>query len=84
MVFFNRPTKLFRWKNSIWQKAFIMERERFDGADIAHLFLKCGARIDWEHLFRSIRSGLAGSLVSHLLLFADLFILREKIYFPGT
>ena len=25
----------------IWSKAFIMERERFDGADVAHLLLHC-------------------------------------------
>ena len=24
-------------EESLWQKAFIMERERYDGADVAHL-----------------------------------------------
>ena len=27
----------------IWSKAFIMERERYDGADIAHLIWRAGA-----------------------------------------
>ena len=34
----------------IWQKAFIQERERFDGADIHHLLRCKGARLDWNHL----------------------------------
>jgi hypothetical protein len=34
----------------IWSKAFIQERERFDGADIAHLLRACAARIDWQRL----------------------------------
>jgi hypothetical protein len=34
----------------IWQKAFIQERERFDGADVLHLLRACGSRLDWPHL----------------------------------
>ena len=34
----------------IWQKAFIQERERFDGADIHHLLRCKGAQLDWTHL----------------------------------
>lgn len=34
----------------IWQKAYIMERERFDGADVAHLVRACGRKIDWDFL----------------------------------
>ena len=36
----------------IWTKAFVMERERYDGADIAHLLHLCGDRIDWPRLLR--------------------------------
>jgi hypothetical protein len=36
----------------IWSKAYVQERERFDGADIAHL-LRAGAhRLDWPRLLR--------------------------------
>ena len=28
----------------IWQKAFVMERERFDGADVIHLLANCAAQ----------------------------------------
>ena len=34
----------------IWSKAFVNERERFDGTDIAHLVLARGKQMDWEHL----------------------------------
>ncbi|HLU65568.1 MAG TPA: hypothetical protein VKZ63_04805, partial [Kofleriaceae bacterium] len=34
----------------IWSKAFIMERERFDGADVAHLFHARAPTLDWPRL----------------------------------
>ena len=36
----------------LWQKAFIMERERFDGADVAHLLRARGPELDWPRLLR--------------------------------
>jgi hypothetical protein len=36
----------------IWSKAYIMERERFDGADVMHLFLRRGPELDWARLLR--------------------------------
>ena len=36
----------------IWSKAFVMERERYDGADIAHLLLARAAHLDWERMLR--------------------------------
>ena len=46
------PVKLCPPEEMVWMKAFIMERERFDGADIAHT-LRCFVReIDWAHLVR--------------------------------
>jgi hypothetical protein len=34
----------------IWSKAFIQERERYDGADIAHLLREVGPALDWPRL----------------------------------
>ena len=34
----------------IWQKGYIQERERFDGADIHHLLRCRGAQLDWQHI----------------------------------
>jgi hypothetical protein len=36
----------------IWSKAFVLERERFDGADVLHLLRDCGRRLDWARLLR--------------------------------
>ena len=35
----------------VWMKAFVQERERYDGADIAHLLRSCAETLDWKHLF---------------------------------
>jgi Nucleotidyl transferase of unknown function (DUF2204) len=34
----------------IWSKAFVCERERFDGADVNHIILARGKQMDWHHL----------------------------------
>jgi hypothetical protein len=34
----------------IWSKVFIQYRERYDGADVAHLILKKSHDVDWERL----------------------------------
>ncbi len=36
----------------IWSKAFIMERERYDAADIMHLLLPAPRTLDWARLLR--------------------------------
>src|SRR6476660_2014315 len=37
-------------EESVWSKAFVMERERYDGADVAHIILAYGDRMDWRRL----------------------------------
>src|SRR5262249_55983051 len=39
-------------EETLWSKAFIMERERFDGADVAHLLLARAEALDWDRLLR--------------------------------
>jgi len=52
----------------IWSKAFIQERERFDGADVLHLFRTLGPKLEWEHLL--VRFGDNWPvLLSHIVLF---------------
>lgn len=53
----------------IWTKAFIMEKERFDGADINHLFLKRGKAMDWDKL-QQLFNGHWKLLYSHLIMFS--------------
>jgi hypothetical protein len=52
----------------IWSKAFILERERFDGADVAHLLRTGGERIDWSRLVTRF-SRHWPILFAHLVLF---------------
>ncbi len=44
------PVQLVPVEEMIWQKTYIQERERFDGADVAHLFLAHGRELDWPRL----------------------------------
>jgi hypothetical protein len=53
----------------IWQKAFIQERERFDGADIHHLLRCMGAKLDWEHLLMRFGERHWEILFVHLVTF---------------
>jgi len=66
------PVKLCAPEEMIWMKAFIMERERFDGADIAHI-LRCWAKeMDWPHLVRRFGPDWR-VLLSHLILFGYIY-----------
>ncbi|HWG47804.1 MAG TPA: hypothetical protein VN688_33885 [Gemmataceae bacterium] len=56
----------------IWQKAFIMERERFDGADVNHLLRACGPVLNWERLLRRFDTHWQLLLV-HLMLFGFVY-----------
>lgn len=44
------PVRLCPPEEMIWSKSFVMERERFDGADVAHLLRARGRELDWRHL----------------------------------
>lgn len=59
-------------EETIWTKAFVMERERFDGADVAHLLLARGPSLDWDRLLRRFGDHWR-VLLAHLVLFAYVF-----------
>ena len=56
----------------IWSKAFVMERERFDGADIAHLIRACHTRLDWARLLARF-GAYWRVLLAHLVLFGFVY-----------
>ena len=62
------PVHLVAAEEMIWSKAFVMERERFDGADVAHILRKSGAQIDWPRLLQRFGEN-APVLLSHVLMF---------------
>jgi hypothetical protein len=69
---FGVPVRLCPPEEMLWQKALIMERERFDGADVAHLILARGADLDWPRLLR--RFGPNWRVLSaHLVLFGFIY-----------
>ena len=65
----------------LWSKAFIMERERFDGADVLHLVLRAGRSFDWNHLLCRF-VGHERVLMAHLLLFGYVYPSEARII-PG-
>ena len=66
------PVKLCPPEEMIRSKAFILERERYDGADIAHLLLARGDVIDWR--FMIDRFGPYWQvLLNHLVLFPFIY-----------
>ena len=62
------PTRLIPPEEMIWSKAFLMEKYRFDGADVAHLLLRQGASLDWPRLVRRFGRHYR-VLLAHLVLF---------------
>jgi hypothetical protein len=78
---FDIPVKLCPKEEMIWSKAFVQERERFDGADVAHLLLKCGDSLDWPRLLRRFGADWR-VLLSHLVLFGYIFP-SERQRVPG-
>ncbi|MCC9135042.1 nucleotidyltransferase [Pontibacter silvestris] len=35
----------------VWSKLYVQNRERYDGADINHVWLRCGKHFDWKKLW---------------------------------
>ncbi len=69
---FGMPVRLSPAEEIIWSKAFVMERERFDGADVMHLLLKRAEDLDWARLVR--RFGRHWRvLFAHLCLFGFIY-----------
>jgi hypothetical protein len=63
----------------IWSKVWIQYRERYDGADVAHLILKNSDSIDWERLL-SYMEQYWEVLLIHILNFRFIYPTeREKI-----
>jgi hypothetical protein len=73
------PVRLCPVEEMIWSKAYIMERERYDAADIMHLVLARAEQIDWERLIKRFGPHWR-VLFSHLCLFGFIYPAeRERI-----
>lgn len=52
----------------VWSKSFVVERERYDGADVNHIVHACGDEMDWNRVLARF-DRYYEVLFSHLLLF---------------
>ena len=74
---FGRQVRFCPPEEMIWSKAFIMERERFDGADVLHILHQSASSLDWERLL-----GRFGRhwrvLLAHMVLFEFVYPHRRR------
>jgi hypothetical protein len=66
------PVKLCPPEEMIWSKSFVMERERYDGADVSHLIRAFRGRLDWRRLLDRFGPHWR-VLLSHLILFGFIY-----------
>jgi predicted nucleotidyltransferase len=66
------PVRIANMEDGFLSKAFIMERERYDGADIAHLLQANAERMDWHGLVDRFGSNWR-VLLAHLTLFGYVY-----------
>jgi hypothetical protein len=75
------PVKIAPVEETLWSKAFVMERERFDGADVVHILLSHGQSLDWRRLID--RFGIHWRvLFAHVVLFGFIYP-SERSRVPG-
>jgi len=67
----------------IWSKAFVQERERFDGADVLHLLREAGKGLDWPRLLTRFGDHWP-VLLSHLVLFGFVYPDRRDCVPPAV
>ena len=69
---FEAAVRLCPAEEMIWSKSFVVERERYDGADINHLLHACAPSLDWRRMLRRFNSNWR-VLLSHLILFGFVY-----------
>lgn len=69
---FGVPVQLIPPEEMIWSKAYVQDRGRFDGADIAHILLRQSETLDWHRLL--VRAGSDSEvLLAHLINFRFIY-----------
>jgi hypothetical protein len=66
------PARLVPAEEQLFSKAFVQDRDRFDGADLLHLILCRGEQFDWSRLLRRF-AGHERVLLSFLVLFGYVY-----------
>jgi hypothetical protein len=66
------PVKIAPVEELLWQKSFVMERERYDGADVAHILRSCAETLDWDRVMLRFEPYWQ-LLLSYLTLFSFIY-----------
>lgn len=66
------PVRIANLEDGLLSKAFIMERERYDGADVAHLLQANAEQVDWPGLLERFGANWR-VLLAHLTLFGYIY-----------
>ncbi len=66
------PVQVCPVEEMIWSKSYVMARDRYDGADVAHMILACAERLDWRRLLDRFADHWR-VLFSHLILFGFIY-----------
>lgn len=74
----NVPVLVSPVEEMIVSKCFVMERERFDGADVYHLLEARGAQLDWERLIARFGDNWR-VLLGHLVFFSFVYPQRRDV-----
>jgi hypothetical protein len=74
---FDIPVRLCAPEEMIRSKAFVMGRDRWDGADVAHLLRACSQQLDWSRLVDRFGSHWR-ILLSHLILFGFIYPAEQE------
>lgn len=81
VTIFDEPALLCPIEEVIWSKCFVMERERFDGADIYHLIAARGDTINWKRLLGRVGKNWR-VLLAHLVVYTFVYP-RERARVPS-
>jgi hypothetical protein len=69
---FGVDVELIPAEEMIWSKGLIMERERYDGADVAHVIRAVGDRLDWRRLLERYGTYWR-ALYAHIVMFGFIY-----------
>ncbi len=71
-MLFGIPVHYMSPDDMIWVKCFVQDRDRYDGADVAHLLLSCHDILEWKRMLKHFGS-FWRVLLSHLILFGFIY-----------
>ena len=75
--FLDVPTRILRPEEIVATKAYIANRDRFDGADILHLIRALQGEVDWQRLV-DLLEGDEEIVLWHLVLFALVYPMHRE------